>query len=185
MKLLKPDIAHIADYVSALRRGWSPDNLIPEAAQEQINSIERDAASFVSRLDDPKAQAGPVTLPDGSKAKRLPGIRRWIWDGEFCGHIGFRWAPGTEELPANCSGHIGYGVVPWRQGEGLASAALVAVLPEAKAVNLRYVEITTSPDNPASVRVIEKAGGVLMRSYTAPKAIGGHETLAFRIQLSG
>lgn len=100
--------------------------------------------------------AEPNTLPDGSQVPPLPIILRWIWDGEFCGHIGLRWKPGTDELPSTCSGHIGYSVVRWRQGEGLASAALIAVLPEAKAAGLTYVQITTSPDNLASVRIIEK-----------------------------
>lgn len=146
MRLLKPSVAHIPAYVSALQRGWSPDNLRPEAAQEQIKRIEKDAASFVSSLDDPTAKAGPVTLPDGSKVARLPSICRWIWDRDFCGHISLRWKPGTQELPPTCAGHIGYAVVPWRRGEGLASAALVAILPAAKAVGLEFVEITTSPD---------------------------------------
>ncbi|MEL7467107.1 MAG: GNAT family N-acetyltransferase [Pseudomonadota bacterium] len=184
MKLLTPSIDQIPAYVSALRRGWSPDNLRAEAAQEQIETISKDSASFVSNLDDPTAKAGPVTLPDGSKVPRLPSIRRWIWDNEFCGHIGLRWKPGTEELPPTCSGHVGYAVVPWRRGEGLASAALVAILPEAKSVGLKYIEITTSPDNQASVRVIEKAGGKFVRSYTAAKTLGGHETVEFKIALA-
>ncbi|WP_338052215.1 GNAT family N-acetyltransferase [Roseibium polysiphoniae] len=184
MKLLTPNIDHLPEYVSALQRGWSPDNLRPKAAQEQVAIISKDAASFVSNLDNPNAKGGPITLPDGSKVPRLPSIRRWIWDEEFCGHISLRWKPGTEDLPPTCSGHIGYAVVPWRRGEGLASAALVAVLPEAKSVGLKYVEITTSPDNPASIRVIEKAGGTFVRSYTADKALGGHETIAFKIALT-
>ncbi|MEP0234381.1 GNAT family N-acetyltransferase [Roseibium sp.] len=184
MKLLTPSIDHIPEYVSALQRGWSPDNLRPEAAQEQVAFISKDAATFVSNLDNPTAKGGPITLPDGSKVPRLPSIRRWIWDREFCGHIGLRWKPGTEDLPPTCSGHIGYAIVPWRRGEGLASAALVAVLPEAKSVGLKHVEITTSPDNPASVRVIEKAGGTFVRRYTADKALGGHETIEFKIALT-
>ncbi|MGH1577805.1 GNAT family N-acetyltransferase [Planktotalea sp.] len=184
MILLKPNIDNIPAYVSALQRGWSPDNLRSEAAQEQIASISKDAKSFVLNLDDPTARAGPVTLPDGSKVPRLPSIRRWLWDDGFCGHISLRWKPGTEELPPTCAGHIGYAVVPWRHGEGLASAALVGILPEAKAIGLRYVKITTSPDNPASVRVIEKAGGTLTRTYIADNALGGHETLEFKIALA-
>lgn len=82
-----------------------------------------------------------------------------------------------------CSGHVGYAVVPWRRGEGLASAALVAMLPEAKSVGLNYIEVTTSPDNQASVRVIEKAGGKFVRSYIADKALGGRETVEFKIAL--
>ncbi|TNJ40144.1 GNAT family N-acetyltransferase [Phaeobacter sp. B1627] len=183
MRLLKPSVDHIPAYLSALKRGWSPDNLRPDAAQDQIARIESDADSFVAGLDDPTASAGPITLPDGTKVPRLPSLRRWIWDNEFCGHISLRWRPGTEELPPTCSGHIGYAVVPWRSGEGLASAALRALLPEATTAGLSYVTITTSPDNPASMRVIEKAGGALQRSYTADRALGGRETLEFRISL--
>ncbi|MEP4034881.1 GNAT family N-acetyltransferase [Pseudophaeobacter sp.] len=184
MILLKPSIDSIPAYVSALRRGWSPTNLRSEAAQEQLDSISKDAPSFILNLDDPTARGGPVTLPDGSKVPRLPSIRRWIWDDGFCGQIGLRWKPGTEELPPSCLGHIGYAVVPWRQGEGLASAALLGILPEAKAIGLKYVEITTSPDNPASMRVIEKAGGTLARTYIADKSLGGYETLEFKISLA-
>jgi len=184
VKLLRPSIDHIPDHVSALRRGWSPDNLRPDAAQDQIKSIESNAASFVSSLDDPDAKAGPVTLPDGSKVPRLPSIRRWIWDDGFCGHISLRWQPGTEDLPPTCSGHIGFAVVPWRQGEGLATAALVEILQEAKMAGLNYVEITASPDNLASLRVIEKAGGVWVSTYTADKSLGGQETSKFKIVLS-
>jgi predicted acetyltransferase len=183
MRLLKPSVDLIPSYLGALQRGWSPDNLRPDAAEEHLQSIERDADAFVASLDDPLAKAGPVTLPDGSKVPRLPSLRRWIWDGEFCGHVAFRWTPGTEELPATCSGHIGYAVVPWRRNEGLASAALVGILPNARSVGLAYVVITTGPDNPASVRVIEKAGGEFVRSYTADEALGGHETLEFKISL--
>lgn len=184
MKLIKPSINHIPAYLSALEKGWSPDNLRTKAAQEQIAAISKDAASFISKLDDPTAKGGPIILPDGSKVPRLPSIRRWIWDDEFCGHIGFRWKPGTEELPPTCSGHIGYSVVSWRQGEGLASAALLAILPDAKAAGLNHVQVTTSPDNPASVRVIEKAGGTMVRRYKSDPTLGGHETVEYRISLA-
>jgi hypothetical protein len=49
--------------------------------------IRDDPAKFVALLDDPEAKGGPVTLPDGSVAPRLPGFRRWLWDGGFCGSI--------------------------------------------------------------------------------------------------
>lgn len=184
MKLIKPSMEHLPVYVTALGRGWSPDNLRPEAAQEEINTISKDAAAFVSKLDDPAARAGPVKLPDGSEVPRLPSIRRWIWAGEFCGHISLRWKPGTEELPPTCLGHIGYAIVPWRQGEGLATEVLRAILLEARSIGLKHVDITTSPDNPASVRVTEKAGGTLINTYTAEKALDGHETHLFRVSLA-
>ena len=63
MKLLKPSIDRIPAYVDALKRGWSPDNLRSEASQEQLSRIAKDAALFVSELDDPTAKAGPIKLP--------------------------------------------------------------------------------------------------------------------------
>jgi hypothetical protein len=44
-----------------------------------------DPAAFVARLDDPQTKSGPVILPDGSTVAQLPGFRRWLWDGAFCG----------------------------------------------------------------------------------------------------
>ena len=69
----------------------------------------------MARADDREAKGGPITLPDGTQVARLPGFVRWMWDGEFCGQIGFRWQFGTEALPPHCLGHIGYAVVPWKR----------------------------------------------------------------------
>lgn len=38
-------------------------------------------------------------LPDSTTVARLPGYRLWLCDTEFCGSIGFRWQPGTSQLP--------------------------------------------------------------------------------------
>src|SRR5438874_4172413 len=128
-----------------------------------------------------KLRGPPIALPDGSTAKRLPSFRRWLWDGEFCGSIGLRWQPGTTALPAHCLGHIGYAVVPWKQRLGYARLALRLILPEAKAIGLSYVEITTDPDNIASQRVIEANGGILVEHFTKPQQFGCKPGLRFRI----
>jgi hypothetical protein len=52
-----------------------------------------------------------LTLPDGSQVPRLPSYRRWLWDGELCGSIGFRWQVGTSALPPHVLGHIVDGMV--------------------------------------------------------------------------
>ena len=76
----------------------------------------------------PRAARSPC--PTAAEVPRLPGFVRWLWDGEFCGQIGFRWQPGTEALPPHCLGHIGYAVVPWKRGKGYATRALAMLLPE-------------------------------------------------------
>jgi predicted acetyltransferase len=113
---------------------------------------------------------------------RLPGFRRWMWDGEFCGLIGLRWQPGTVELPPHVLGHIGYAVVPWKQRLGYATRALRLLLPEARQLGLPYVEITTDADNVASQRVIEANGGRLVERFGKAAMYGGTESLRFRIE---
>jgi predicted acetyltransferase len=138
MQLVRPGPEHLASYIAALERGWSADNERGvEATREELSRIHADAAAFLASMEDREAKGPPVTLPDGSAAKRLPGFRRWLWDGEFCGSIGLRWQPGTTALPPHCLGHIGYAVVPWKQRLGYAKLALRLILPEAKAVGLR------------------------------------------------
>jgi predicted acetyltransferase len=183
MQLVRPGEEHLPSYVAALARGWSADNLRPEAAQEELARIRADARAFIATMEDREANGPPILLPDGSHAARLPGIRRWLWDGEFCGSIGFRWQNGTAALPAYCLGHIGYAVVPWKQGRGYARAALAQLLPEARALGLPYVEITTDPDNLASQRVVLANGGVLVETFTKPPQYGGTPGLRFRIVL--
>jgi len=185
MQLVRPGPEHLAGYVGALKRGWSADNERGvEAAREELSRIQTDAAAFLASMDDREAKGPPVTLPDGSVAKRLPGFRRWLWDGELCGSIGLRWQPGTTALPAYCPGHIGYAVVPWKRRLGYAKSALRLILSEAKAVGLPYVEITTDPDNVASQRVIEANGGVLIEHFIKPPQFGGKPGLRFRILTS-
>lgn len=132
---------------------------------------------------DEKAEGGPVTLPDGSVVPRLPGFSRWIWDGEFCGAIQFRWQPGGAELPAHVLGHIGYSVVPGKRGAGHATRALALLLPEVRARGLPYVTLTTDPANIASQKVIRACGGELVERFTKPAAFGGTTGLRFRIML--
>jgi len=170
--------------VDALRRGWSPDNLRGEAAaREELEWIARDRNEFLASLVDREARGARIVMPDGSTVPRLPGYQRWIWDGEFCGAVGFRWQPGTEALPPTCLGHIGYTVVPWKQRRGYATRALALILPEVARERLRYVEITTTPENLASQRVIEANGGVLREEFTSAPALGAKRHLRYRILL--
>ena len=184
LKLVWPSSEYLPGYIAALKRGWSPDNARGKvAADEELSKIGTDSAAFLGSLVDREATGEPITLPDGSKAARLPGYRRWLWDGEFCGSIGFRWHPGTEALPPYCLGHIGFAVVPWKQRRGCATEALRQLLPEAKAEGLSYVEITTDPENIPSQRVIEANGGVLLERFTEPQQYGGMPGLRYRIAL--
>jgi len=181
--LVWPTLEHLPSYVAALERDWSPDTLRPEAAREELEQIAADPEAFVAAQIDREGAGPPVTLPDGTKMKRLPGYRRWIWDGEFCGVIGLRWQPGTEALPAHVLGHIGFSVVPWKRKRGYATRALALLLEDAAREGLRYVELTTKLENVASQRVIEANRGRLIERFTTPGEYGERAALRFRIDL--
>ncbi|WIM13802.1 GNAT family N-acetyltransferase [Enhydrobacter sp.] len=182
MDLVVPALAHLDAYADALRRGWSADNIrLEAAAREELERIAADPQAFVASLDDREAKGGPITLPDGSKVARLPGFRRWMWDGAFCGSIGLRWQPGTGALPSYVLGHIGYAVVPWKRRRGYATRALALMLEEARREGLPYVELTTDPDNQPSQKVILSNGGILVERFRSPTC--GKEELRFRISL--
>lgn len=184
MQLIQATHEHLTSYVAALRTGWHVDNVRgAAAAAEELERIKADPDAFLASLYDPEAKGSPITLPDGSKLPRIPGIQKWMWDGEFCGGIGLRWVPGERDVPRYVLGHVGYSVVPWKRGRGYAKQALAAILPEARARGLAYVEMTTDPDNLASQRVMLANGAVLIERFKKPAQYGGIDGLRYRIFL--
>ncbi len=184
MELVRPTTEHLDSYKSALIRellaGTAP---YPDEARDQLAEIAADPQLFLAKQEDREAQGGDVKLPDGSFVPRLPSISRIMWDGEACGRINFRWRAGTTDLPPTCLGHIGYEVFSWKRRNGYACEALKQILPEAVALGMPFVELTTNLDNHFSQRVIQKNGGVLHEQFVKPSSQGGGDGLRFRIYL--
>jgi len=183
VQLVWPAAEYLRSYCEALKQGWSPNNLRPQAAQEELAAIQESPDAYFERIVNFQGGGQGVKLPDGSTVPRMPGYRRWMWDGEFCGSIQLRWLEGTTALPPYCLGHIGYSVVPWKQRRGHATRALALLLPEAGARGLEHVEITTTPENIASQKVIRANGGVLVEEFEKMESLGGGRELRFRIPL--
>ncbi|MCX6429576.1 MAG: GNAT family N-acetyltransferase, partial [Actinobacteria bacterium] len=156
-------------------------DLNPEYVEDQLMKIADDPVKFVELQEDPDGLGGDVPLPDGSFVPRLPGFTRWIWDGEVCGSINFRWQKGSTDLPDYCLGHIGYGVFPWKRGRGYATEALGQLLPEVVKLGMPFVEFVTDPENVISQKVILKNGGVLHEKFEITPLRGGGDGLRFRI----
>lgn len=180
LALRVPGRALLPAYARALARGWSPDST-QDVSAAQLRAIATDPDGFLDRL---RRARGRIRLDDGSLVPRLPGFVRWMDDGEICGSINFRHQPGTEELPAYCSGHVGYSVAPWKRRRGIATAALALMLDEVRAAGtgLRRVLVTCDEDNHPSRRVIERNGGARAPDEP-PFRPGGKTKLAFWIAL--
>lgn len=184
VELVWPALPFLPGYTAALDRGWCPDTVRDAVRLEELEQIAIDPAGFLARQVDREGSGPPVVLPDGTSIRRLPGYNCWIWVGEFCGRIGFRWQPGGSTLPPQVLGHIGYAVVPWKRGRGYARQALALLLPQVKAEGLTYVELITDPDNLPSQRVITANGGRVIERFQEPAAYGGAEGVRYRIDIA-
>lgn len=183
MRLVAPSASHLPRYLAAAERGWSSQSasMDPVSSAEEGALINRDPVDFIDALNDPLHHGEPVTLPSGEQVPRLPSVRRWMWDGDYCGAISLRWQEGTMDLPPHCLGHIGYAVVPWKRRLGYATSALAQMLVIARERGMSYVDIVTDVDNVPSQAVVLANGGVLVREFTVPESQGGFAALLFRV----
>jgi predicted acetyltransferase len=122
-----------------------------------------DYAAHVRRLAN---NVAGVDLPDGHVAGSM--LYGFV-DGQIVGRVSIR-----HELNAflrQRGGHIGYSVAPAYRRRGYATAMLVQALEYCRGLGLTRLLITCSDDNAASIRMIERAGGVL--EYTVVDADRG------------
>ena len=124
---------------------------LPWWTSRDLDDIENDFAAFVAKkLADAHRRAEAI----------VPATHLWaIAEHEFVGRISIRHEL-TDALRVE-GGHVGYDTVPSFRGRGVASEMLRLSLPMARALGLASVLVTCDDTNAASIRVIEKNGGVL------------------------
>ncbi len=81
----------------------------------------------------------------------------------------FRFRPSVKPPYEAYNGHIGYNVRPQYRGQGYGTHALALLLDEARRRGLLGLQIPIEGDNPASVRIVKKNGGILEKQVTDPK----------------
>jgi predicted acetyltransferase len=155
-KLVEPSIKYKESYLAGLRsfqREGLPWHLALNAFDIEVNFAE-----FIKSL---------LAKAQHRTQKFVPETELWgIVDGLYAGRISIR-----HELNENLKvegGHIGYDTVPEFRGRGVATRMLAAALPIAERLGLERVLLTCNDSNAASIRVIEKNGGVLETTRMVP-----------------
>jgi predicted acetyltransferase len=123
-----------------------------EAGETRYRLALEDFAAYLSALS--AAEHDPVAA-----GKRVPQLLFCLEDrGELVACLRLR----TQLTAASLAegGHIGYDVRPSRRGRGYGTRLLALGLIEARARGIARVRITCDADNLASVKVIERNGGV-------------------------
>lgn len=92
-----------------------------------------------------------------------------VMGGAYVGRISIR--HNLNDDLRSMGGHIGYETRPAFRGQGIASSMLSQALPIAKQIGISAALLTCNDSNLASIRVIEKNGGVLKE--TKPQFEGG------------
>lgn len=142
-ELILPEVAHHAAWLAS-HREWGPglhEDGFGIGPDDDVESAEGFAA-WVSRL------------------RALPAARMWwIVEGDaVLGGIALRTVTNDKVLRL---GHIGYGVRPSARSRGVATWAVGALLPRARAAGLSRLLLVCLDDNVGSIKTIERHGGVL------------------------
>lgn len=111
-------------------------------------------AVWIERLH----RAADPSIPVGEGL--VPATYWWIAERDtYLGAITLRHA--LNDFLLRAGGNIGYGIRPSARRRGLATWALGAVLPQARALGLDRLLVTCEDGNLPSARTIENCGGVL------------------------
>jgi predicted acetyltransferase len=120
---------------------------------------------FVAYLERVRQQRQGISLPS---AQHVASTFLFAFDsGRIVGRVSIRHH--LNEVLLHSGGHIGYAVVPEFRRRGYATAILAqAVLLARSELGISHILVTCDDDNWASIRVIERNGGVLSNIVTEP-----------------
>ena len=158
LELVKPAIEHQFGYLAMV------DEHLSVGEEYQYNNVDlarEDFTTFVHELED---EAQGIGVPPGLPAQQTYLL---VKDGTIViGELRFR--PNLKLPYEKFHGHIAYNVRPLQRGKGYGTRQLALVLDEARKLRLTGVSLTVEDENPASVRIIEKNGGRLLRIIENP-----------------
>ena len=151
-----PSMKAFDSYIEALEEGFYR-GIQEVKTPEEIQTIKANPELHFKELND--QTPGEIETPSGEKFQKVPYENLWlVHEKIFIGEVSFRHR--LSKFLEDFGGHIGYGIRPSYEGQGYATLAMELVKKRAKTIGIDTLMVSCSPDNPASQRVIEIAGGV-------------------------
>ena len=153
LHLVKPDLVYFNQYNDMMNE-WllSGTQIAPWFFDKPFDSIE-DFSGFIQMLDG---------YENSNQDKEYSSTTSYFVideKGKLVGGASLRHYLTVKGY--NTWGHIGYGIRPSERGKGYATMVLKIALDEAKKKHIYKVLIGAHETNIASLRVIEKCGGIL------------------------
>lgn len=129
-------------------------------ALKEFNEVDGDTVDVANREKNFDAFLERLRSDTITHNDVVPNIQYWLTEGNtYIGRGNYR--PILNDKLKFRGGNIGYAVRPSERKKGYASLILQKLLEKARADNLSEVMLTCDTDNIASVKTIEKAGGIL------------------------
>lgn len=171
--LVYPSAAVYESYIAALREGFRR-GIGETKTEDEIEEIIADFDAHIAPMNAPPE--GTIKTPDGQEFEKVPYETLWlVADDIFIGEISFRHE--LSDFLEQFGGHVGYGIRPALEGQGLGTLALKLTIDRARELGIEKLLLTCSPDNLASEKVITKNGGEYID--TVEKPFGFDDTKRF------
>ncbi len=159
MKLIKPTKQYVESWSDLIKE-------LEEAGGRGFWLIPEKSESIDEYLQTVREHEQGKNLPDFW----VPATTYWLVDGDkIVGHCNIRHQL-TEKLK-QIGGHIGYHIRPSERRKGYGSNILELSLKKAKALGLDKVLVTCDDSNVASIKIIEKNGGLLKEKGVVDKKL--------------
>ena len=172
-ELVLPNTKYIHSIKEAYREQYQHGETSKEALDVILSEL-KDPDSFVRIIRDKSKGIG-------LKPGQAPVTRYWLIDNdEYIGTLGLR-KKITKKIKYH-EGHMGFQIRPSKRKQGYGAEVLRLGLLKAKDAGLKSVYINCSEKNVASIKIIEKNGGVFMESE--PDDISGTNSLHYKIKLT-
>ena len=150
-----------------LKQLSSTDSIETYEMLQRIGENENEFKNTAHGLNDVEFKKWLVQQDDWSRGQNLPAgyvaqTIYWFYDNDQIVGLG-KIRHRLNDNSRNVGGNIGYAIDPVFRSKGYATKFLALLVEQTRNMGIDEILLTVERYNPASKRVIEKAGGILIK----------------------